>query len=122
MREEHAQVQPKIDEGGYIFGQQEQILWHIYLGKDVRVCHQGVHAAVGGLPVVGEHQVAAEQVDGVMGGVPAEKLGKYQTHHQQIQQRRQYAPVHAQNGALVFLLEVPFDQLGKKKLAFINTV
>ena len=85
-QEEHAQVQPEIDEGGHVFGQHKHILWYIHLGKNMCICHQGVHTAVGGLPVVGEHQIAAEQVDGVVGGVPAEKLGKYQTHHEKIQQ------------------------------------
>ena len=120
MREEHAQIQAKIDEGGHVFGQQKQVLRHIHLGKNAGVCHQGVHAAVGGLPIVGEHQVAAEQVDGVMGGVPAEKLGKYQTHHQQIQQRRQYAPAHAQHGALVFLLKIPFYQFREQERLFVK--
>ncbi len=115
-QEEHAQVQPEIDEGGHVFGQQKQVLRHIHLGENVCVCQQGMHSSRRGFPVIGEHQVAAEEVDGVVGGVPAEELGEHQTHDQQIQQGRHNAPTHAQYGAFVFLFEVALGKFLHKEL------
>ena len=86
-QEEHAQVQPEIDEGGHVFGQHKHILWYIHLGKNMCICHQGVHTAVGGLPGVGEDQIAAEQIDRVMWSISSKKLGEDQAQYQQIQKR-----------------------------------
>ena len=44
-----------------------------------------------------------------------EETGKHNAHDQQLQQRREDAPRHAQHGALVFLFEVSFDQFFKHK-------
>ena len=85
--EENAQRQAKVDEGLHVLREQEQILGHIDLGEDARVAHQGLHALRGGLVEVGEHQVAAEQIGGIVRHVPPEELGKHQLHHQQHQQR-----------------------------------
>ena len=87
----------------------------IHLGEDARVAHQGAPPLGGGLVEVGENEVAAEEVDGVVGGGPAEELGEHQLHHQQRQEGRQDAPRHAQHRALVFLFEVPLDQLLKEE-------
>lgn len=73
----------------------------------------------GGLVKVGEHQVAAEQIGGVMRGVPAKKLREDQPHDQEGQQRGEHTPGHAQNSAFVFLFEVPFYQFLKEKLVLL---
>lgn len=45
--EEHHQRQTEIDDRGHVLRQQEDILGHVDLRKDVLVRHQGVHAAFG---------------------------------------------------------------------------
>lgn len=116
---EHAQRQAEIDEGLDVLGKQEQVLGHVDLGEDAGVAHQGSHPLAGGFVEVAEHQVAAEQIRGVMGRVPPEKLGEHQPHHQQHQQRRQHAPQHAQHRPLVFLFEVPLHQFLKEELVLL---
>ena len=85
-QEEHAERQPKVDQRRYVLGQQEHIFRHIDLCKDGGIRHKRVHPPGRCLPVVGEDQVATEQINGIVGGVPAEKLGEHQTHHEKIQQ------------------------------------
>ena len=63
-------------------------------------------------------KIAAKQICRVMRRIAAEKLRENQPHDQQRQQRRQYAPGHAQNRTLVFLFEIAFDQLLKEELVF----
>lgn len=70
----------------------------------------------GGLIKIREYQVPAKQVRRIVRRGPPEKLGKHQFHHQKREKRRQHAPNHAQNRALVFLLEISFYQLLKEKL------
>jgi len=86
-QEKDDEGQAEIDEGLDVFGEQEQVLGHVDLGEDARVAHEGLHPLAGGLAEVGEHQVAAEQIGGVVLHVPPEELGEYQLHHQQHQQR-----------------------------------
>ena len=97
---EHAQGKAEVDEGLDVFGEEEQVLGHIDLGKDAGVAHEGGHALAGGLVEVGEDQVAAEQIGGIMGGIAAKKLRKDQPHDQKGQQRGQHAPGHTQHGVV----------------------
>ena len=78
---EHQQRQPEIDDGRHIFGQQEHILGNVDLGKDMRVRHQGVHAAGGGLSEKGEDQVACKQVGGVVLNFFSKKVSENNSHH-----------------------------------------
>ena len=114
--EEHAQGQTEVNEGLHVFGKQKQILGHVDLGEDARVAHEGGHALAGGLAEIGEHQVAAEQVGGVVFHAPAEELGEHQAHDQQHQQGGEDAPGHSQHSALVFFLEIALDQFLKEEL------
>ena len=50
-----------------------------------------------------------------MRGAAAEEVAEHQAHDQQLQQGGQDAPGHAQDGALVFVLEVPVHKLLKKE-------
>lgn len=113
--EEHKQRDAEVDNCRNILRQQEDILGHVDLREDVRVLHQGVHAAGGGFAEEAEQQVACKQVSGVMIHGSAEELREHQLHHQQGQERRENAPPHAQHGALVLLLEVAFDEFFKQK-------
>lgn len=70
----------------------------------------------GGLVEVGEYQVTAEQIGGVMGSMTTKKLREDQPHDQEGQQRGEHAPGHAKNSAFVFLFEVSLDQFLEKKL------
>lgn len=119
-QEKHAQHQPEIDQHGHILGKQEQILGHIDLGEDFCIGHEGAHAPLGGFPEKGHDDVAGKQVGGKMRGISAKQLGKHQLHHQQGKKWRQNAPPHPQNRALIFLLEIPFDQFLKEELVFFN--
>ena len=92
------------------------ILGHIDLGEDAGVAHEGGHALAGGLVEVGEDQIAAEEVGGIMGGIAAKKLRKDQPHDQKGQQRGQHAPGHAQHGALILFLKISLDQFLEEKL------
>ena len=112
----HAQGKAEVDEGLNILGEEEQVLWHIDLGKDAGVAHEGGHALTGGLVEVGEDQVAAKQIGGIMGGIAAKKLRKDQPHDQKGQQRGQHAPGHTQHGALILFLKISLDQFLKEKL------
>ena len=114
-QEKDAQRQGKVDQRLDVFGEQEQVFRHVDLGENGGVACQRGHALTGGFVEVGKHQVAAEQVGGIVLHAPAKELGEHQTHHQQHQQRRQHAPRHAQHGAFIFLLEVALHQLFKKK-------
>ena len=71
---------------------------------------------VGGVAEKREHEVAAEEEGRVMRGIAAKKLREHEAHHEQRQQRRQYAPRHAEHGALVFLFEIALDQLLEEEL------
>lgn len=113
---EHAQSQPKVDEALDIFGEQEQILGHIYFGKNPGIVQKRTHALACGFIEKGEDQVSTEQVNGVMFHISTKELGKYQTHHQQRKQRRQNTPGHPQHRALVFLFEISLHQFLKKEL------
>jgi len=55
-----------------------------------------------------------------VGHGPAKKLRKDQPHDQQGQQRRQHAPGHAKDGALVFLFEVALDQFLEEELVALK--
>ena len=114
--EEHTEREAEVDEALDVFGEQEQILRDIHLGKDPGVIHQRAHALVGGLAEEGEHEVAAEEECRVMRGAAAEKLREHEPHHEQRQQRRQHAPCHAEHGALVFLFKIAFHQFLKEEL------
>lgn len=70
----------------------------------------------GGLVKVGEHQVAAEQIGGVVSHMMPEELREDQPHDQKGQQRGEHAPGHTQRSALVFLFEVPLDQFLEEEL------
>ena len=119
-QEEHAQGQAEVDEGLHVFGEEEEVFWHVDLGEDAGVAHQGGHALAGGLVEIGEHQVAAEQVGSVVGHVMPEELREDQPHDQQGQQRGEHAPGHAQHRALIFLFEVPLDQFLEEELVFFQ--
>ena len=71
---------------------------------------------VGGVAEKREHEVAAEEEGRVMRGIAAKKLREHEAHHEQRQQRRQYAPRHAEHGALVFLFESALHQLLEEEL------
>ena len=115
---EHTQGQAEVDEGLHVLGEEEEVLGHVDLGEDAGVAHEGGHTLTGGLVEVGEDQVAAEQIGGVMRGMPAKKLRENQPHDQKGQQRGEHAPGHAQHRAFVFLFEVPFYQLLEEELVF----
>lgn len=83
----YAQRKPEVDKRRDIFRKQEHILWHINFGKNARIAHQAVHAALGGFFIIGHYQVAAEQIGGIVGHVAPEELGEHQAHHQQSEQR-----------------------------------
>lgn len=114
----HHQNDGKIHQSRDIPGENEEIFGNIDLGEDPGIAHEAVHTAPGGLLKIGHDQVAAEQIGGVKGGISSKKLGKYQLHDQQRQQRRKHAPSHAQNGALIFFFKIPFYQLLKEELVF----
>ena len=114
----HAQRKPEVDKRRDVFREQEHILRHTDFCEDARIAHQAVHAAFGRLFIVRHHQVAAEQIGGIMRRVAPEKLSEHQPHHQQSEQGRKDAPCHAQRGALVLLFKVALDELFKKKLSF----
>lgn len=78
--EEDQQRQPKVDKGGHVLRQQEQVLRHIHLGKYTGVAHKGVHAKVGGIGKVGEHQLTGKQVNHIVVHVVAKKVAEYQPH------------------------------------------
>lgn len=86
-QEEHAERQPKVDQRRYVLGHQEHIFRHIDLCKDGGIRHKRVHPPGRCLPVVGEDQIAAEQIDRVMWSISSKKLGEDQAHYQQIQKR-----------------------------------
>lgn len=83
--DEHDHGQAEVDEGLDIFGKEEQILGHIDLGEDGGVAHEGGHSLTRGFIEIGENQVPAEQVGGIVLHVPPEKLGKHQAHDQKHQ-------------------------------------
>ena len=114
--EENQQRQSKINQRRYILGQQEQILGHIHLGKNPRVAYQGVHAQVGGVRKVGEHQLTGKQIHHIVVHVVSEEVAEHHPHNQQVHQRGQNTPGHAQNGPLVFLGEVTLHQLAEQEL------
>ena len=113
---EHAQRETEVDEALDVLGEEEEVLRDVDLGEDTGVACQGGHALVGGLAEEGEHQVAAEEEDGVMRRRAAEKAREHEPHHEQMQQRRQHAPRHAEHGALVFRFEIAFYQLLEEEL------
>lgn len=82
------QRQQKVNQGGYVSAEQEEVFRNIDLRQKSGVAHETFHAALGGFPVVSHHNVAAEQIGGVEGGVSSEKLREHQSHDQQGQQRR----------------------------------
>lgn len=51
----HAQRQAKVNESLDIFGEEEQVLWHIDLREDLGVAHEGSHTLAGGLVEVGKY-------------------------------------------------------------------
>lgn len=106
-----SQRQNKIDERGYIFAEQEQILGHIDLGEDFGVIHQGAHATLGCLFKERHDQRAAEQIGGIVRSIASKELSKDDFHDEQGEQRGKHAPPHAQHRTLVFFLEIPLDQL-----------
>ncbi len=114
--EENQKRQAKINQRRYILGQQKQILGHIHLGKDPRVAHQGVHPQICRVGKVGEHQLTGKQIYHIVVHVVSEEVAEHHPHNQQIHQRRQDAPGHAQNGPLVLLGEVTLHQLTEQKL------
>lgn len=112
----HNKNQAKVNKGLNISGQQKQILRHIDFCKDTSVAHDGPHAALGRVAEKGEDQVSAENIDHIVRRIPAKKLGKYKGHNGKLEQGRENAPRHTQDGALVFLFEIAFDQFLKEKL------
>lgn len=110
------QRQQKVDKRLHIFGKQEKILGNIDFGKHFCVPHQGLHPALCGFGKVGPHHISAENINGVVWGIAAKELGKYQPHHKEGQQGGKKAPTYAQNCTLIFLFKVSFDQFLKKKL------
>ena len=114
--EENQQRQSEINQRRYILRQQEQILRHVHLGKDPRVAHQGVHAQVCRVGKVGEHQLTGKKIHHIVVHVVSKEIAEHHPHNQQIHQRRQNAPGHAQNGPLVFFGEVTLHQLTEQKL------
>ena len=115
-QEEHDKCQSEVDKVLDIPGEEEDVLRYIDLCEYVRVVDERAHALRGGLAEKREDQVAAEQIGGIVRRAAAKKLRKNQPHDQKRQQRRQHAPGHAQHRALVFLLEVAFDQFFKEEL------
>lgn len=106
----------KVHQCRNISGENKQILGDIDLREDFGIAHKAIHAAPGRFLKISHHQITAEQIGGIERGIAAKELGKDHLHHQQCQQRRQNTPGHTQNGALVFFLEVAFDQFFKKEL------
>ena len=86
--EEHDHGQAEVDECLHILGKQEEVFGDVDLGEDGRVSHERGHALGGGFAEIGEDQVPAEQVGGVVLHIPAEKLGEHQSHDQEHQQGR----------------------------------
>ena len=70
---EYAQREAEVDEALDVLGKEEEILRDVDLGEDAGVACQGGHALVGGLAEEREHQVPAEEEDGVMRRRAAEK-------------------------------------------------
>ena len=114
----HHQDDHEVDKRRHISGEDEQILWDIDFAEDPGIAHQAVHATPGGLLKISHHQVAAEQIGGVEGGVAPKELGEYQLHNQKRQQRGQHTPGHTQNRALIFFFEVSLDQFLEEELVF----
>ena len=114
--EEHAERQAEVNQALDIFGKQENILWHVDLGEDVRIAHQRCHALIGRIVEEREDQVAAEEVRRIVRRVASEEIRENQAHDQEGQQRRQNTPSHPQYRSLVFRFEVAFDQFLKEEL------
>ena len=99
----------------YVFGQKEQVLRDVDLGKDAGIPHQGGQPLPGGFAEVGKDQVPTKKIGGVVRGAPSEELGKHQAHYQKGEERGEDAPSHPQYGAFVFLFKIAFYKLFKKE-------
>ena len=78
-----------------MFRQQEQVFGDIGLEEDMGIGYQGIHAVSGGFLEMGEQQIAAEQIGGMVIHITSEETVENNTHHQKGQQRRQYAYIFA---------------------------
>lgn len=117
---EHHKRKAKIDYRRNVLTENEQILRHIDLRKNVRIAHQRLHPAGSRLPEIGEDQVPGKQICRIKRNAVPEKLRKDQFHDQQRQKRAENAPGHPQDRALVFLFKVTLDQLLKEELVAFN--
>ena len=72
------------------------------------------------IPEVGEDQVAAEEIDGVVVYLVTEELGEDDLHNKQREQRVEHAPKHAEHCALVLGLEVARNEFFEEKLVFFH--
>lgn len=114
--EENQQRQAEINQRRHVLGQQEQILRHVHFGKNPRVAHQRVHPQIGGVRKVGEHQLPRKQVHHIVVHIVSKEVAEHHPHNQQVHQRRQDAPGHAQDGPLVLLREISLHQLAEQEL------
>ena len=110
---EHNHSQQKVDESGYILGQDEQVFRDIDLGDDARVVHQARHAVVRRFTVIRHDDVTGEQVSCIVRRILAEESGEDNLHDKESQHRRE--PCHAERRALVFLLKVTLHEFFKKE-------
>lgn len=116
--EKHRQRYCKIYHRRHVFREQEYVLRHVDFRENVLVGHEGIHAALCRLLEKRKDKVSGEKIGGVMLDSAPEKLGEHYSHYKQRKQGRKYTPPHAQHRALVFLLEVPLDELFKHELVF----
>ncbi len=113
---ENQQRQPKIDQRGHILRKQEQILRHIYLGKDPRVPNQGSHPQIGRVSKIGKHQLSCKQVHHVVIHVIPEEIIEHHPHDEQVHQRGNYAPRHTKDRSFILFREVPLYQFAEQEL------
>ena len=111
--EEDHQGNAEIDGCLHIFGEQEQILRHVYLWEYIRVPKKRAHTAARCIGEEGEYDITAEKVDRVVRYRSAEKALEYDAHNKKCEQRREHAPQHTEIGSFIFFLKVALYKLGK---------
>lgn len=118
--EEDAEGESEVDEGGYVLRKEEEVFRYVYFGEDSCISHEGIHPSVGGFVKVGVDELSAEKVNRVVRYALSEVVGEDDIQDEECHQGIEDAPAHTEEGAFVFLLEVPLHQFFEEELVLFQ--
>ena len=117
---EWQQRQQKIDADEQTFRQRKNVLRHIDLADQGKVCHHAAHGKIRRLGKIVEQRQPCHEIGEIAHAAcrKAKDVLKHQRQHAHHQHGIEQTPQHTEHGALVFDLEIPRDQLLQQKAVF----